>query len=120
MLLVCPGMSLLLLLSALIPFLTWILNNREGTEHPRAYIVPSPSRASSDRQALARDIVSFVAERLAKHKHITGGVVFRDAIPKNPSGKILRKKLREEAKEGDGKDVVYAVDAKLGRTKAKL
>lgn len=32
-------------------------------------------------------------------KRITGGVVFLDAIPKNPSGKILRKVLRERAKE---------------------
>lgn len=97
----------------------------EGTEHPRAYFRPSPVRASSDRKALARDIVSFVAARLAKHKQITGGVVFVDAIPKNPSGKIMRRKLRDQATAGGGggrdvKDVVYAVNVKSGKAKAKL
>ena len=38
-----------------------------------------------------------LAERVSKHKQLTGGVHFIDAIPKNPSGKILRKELREKA-----------------------
>lgn len=41
---------------------------------------------------------------MAKHKRLAGGVKFVQAIPKNPSGKILRKILREQAKKevGDG------------------
>lgn len=35
--------------------------------------------------------------KVAAVKRITGGVVFLEAIPKNPSGKILRKVLREQA-----------------------
>lgn len=38
-------------------------------------------------------------ERVAPVKRITGGVVFTDSIPKNPSGKILRRDLRERAKK---------------------
>lgn len=38
-----------------------------------------------------------MAGKVSATKRITGGVVFRDAIPKNPSGKILRKALREQA-----------------------
>ena len=38
-------------------------------------------------------------ERLAKFKELTGGVKFVDAIPKNASGKILKRVLREMAKE---------------------
>lgn len=41
-------------------------------------------------------------------KRLTGGVVFLDAIPKNPSGKILRKALRDRAKEEMQKDTVAA------------
>lgn len=40
-----------------------------------------------------------MAERVAKHKQLTGGVVFIIEIPKSPSGKIQRKELREWAKK---------------------
>ena len=39
-----------------------------------------------------------VAERKAKYKRLAG-VEFVDVIPKNPSGKLLRRVLRERAKE---------------------
>jgi 4-coumarate--CoA ligase len=35
--------------------------------------------------------------KVSATKRITGGVVFLEAIPKNPSGKILRKALRDQA-----------------------
>lgn len=38
-----------------------------------------------------------VQEHCTKYKWIVGGTVFVDEIPKNPSGKILRKELRERA-----------------------
>jgi acyl-coenzyme A synthetase/AMP-(fatty) acid ligase len=45
------------------------------------------------------DIERWMAERVAKHKQLTGGVVFIDEVPKSPSGKIQRKELREWAKK---------------------
>lgn len=33
-----------------------------------------------------------------QYKWLKGGVEFIDAIPKNPSGKLLRRVLREKAK----------------------
>ena len=39
-----------------------------------------------------------VAERKAKYKRLAG-VEFVDVIPKNPSGKLLRRVLRDRAKE---------------------
>jgi 4-coumarate--CoA ligase len=39
-----------------------------------------------------------MAGRVAKHKQLSGGVVFIDEVPKSPSGKIQRKVLREWAK----------------------
>jgi 4-coumarate--CoA ligase len=33
------------------------------------------------------------------YKHLAGGIEFIDAIPKNPSGKLLRRLLRDKAKE---------------------
>jgi 4-coumarate--CoA ligase len=40
-----------------------------------------------------------VNKKVTRHKRITGGVVFVDALPKNPSGKILRRLLRERAQK---------------------
>lgn len=47
----------------------------------------------------AQSIVDFLRDKVAPVKRITGGVVFVDSIPKNPSGKILRKTLRETARK---------------------
>jgi len=50
------------------------------------------------------EIASWLAKKVARHKRLAGGVIVTDSIPKNPSGKILRKALRERAKAevGDG------------------
>ena len=40
-----------------------------------------------------------VADAKVQYKHLAGGVEFIDVIPKNPSGKLLRRYLRNKAKE---------------------
>ncbi|CAI4215133.1 unnamed protein product [Parascedosporium putredinis] len=65
----------------------------EGEERPRAYIVPKEGLNPS-----GGEIASWVETRVAPYKRLTGGVIFTDIIPKNPSGKILRKLLRDQAK----------------------
>lgn len=43
-------------------------------------------------------------ERLASYKMLEGGIKWVDAIPKNASGKILKRILRDEVKkEGKAK-----------------
>ncbi|KAF2686857.1 4-coumarate-CoA ligase-like protein [Lentithecium fluviatile CBS 122367] len=66
-----------------------------GEELPRAYIVPQAQTKPTPE--VAENIKRWLAERVSKAKRLEGGVHFIDAIPKNPSGKILRKKLRERA-----------------------
>ena len=44
------------------------------------------------------EIKDFVKQRVASHKQLRGGVAFVNAIPKSPSGKILRRVLRDMAK----------------------
>ncbi|KAK2043698.1 AMP-binding enzyme [Colletotrichum somersetense] len=68
----------------------------EGTELPRAYVVADKTQIS------AEEIQKWVAEQVASYKKLRGGVVFIDAIPKNPSGKILRKDLRALVKREAG------------------
>ncbi|KAJ6119141.1 hypothetical protein N7523_003421 [Penicillium sp. IBT 18751x] len=66
-------------------------------EVPKAVIVKSLS-ASIDDEAAIRVIIQFVEANKARHKWLKGGVRFVDAIPKSPSGKILRRFLRDEEK----------------------
>lgn len=46
-----------------------------------------------------RDIIDFVAKRISPAKRLHGGVKFIDEIPKNPTGKILRRVLRDSVKQ---------------------
>lgn len=42
---------------------------------------------------LCRQLCDYVAGEVTAYKRLTGGLKFVDAIPKSPSGKILRKDL---------------------------
>ena len=61
---------------------------------PRAYVVRRPGAALT-----AAEVKKHVASKLARFKHLEGGVIFVPAIPKNASGKIMKRLLREEAKK---------------------
>lgn len=67
-------------------------------EAPKAIVVKSPS-ANLDDEAARKAIIKHVEDHKARHKWLKGGVRFIDAIPKSPSGKILRRLLRDEEKE---------------------
>jgi acyl-CoA synthetase (AMP-forming)/AMP-acid ligase II len=56
----------------------------------RAYLVTRPGHALD-----AADVLAFCRERLANYK-VPRRVEFRDALPRNPSGKVLKRVLREE------------------------
>lgn len=72
----------------------------EAGEVPKAFVVKSPSVGleESDRM-VARDIQKHVEATKARYKWLKGGVEFIDEIPKSPSGKILRRFLRDREKE---------------------
>ncbi|KAK3308999.1 uncharacterized protein B0T15DRAFT_491539 [Chaetomium strumarium] len=71
----------------------------QGEELPRAYVVPRPGSKASEQ-----DVARWMEGKVTRYKQLKGGVVFVDAVPKNPSGKILRKQLRDRAQKevGDG------------------
>lgn len=72
----------------------------QAGEVPKAYVVKSASVGleEGDRM-LARSIQKHVEEHKARHKWLKGGVEFIDVIPKSPSGKILRRMLRDKDRE---------------------
>lgn len=67
-------------------------------EVPKAIVTKSPS-AGADDEATAKSIIKFVEEHKARHKWLKGGIRFVEAVPKSPSGKILRRLLRDQEKE---------------------
>ena len=69
-------------------------------EVPKAFIVKSPSVGLEENDRIvARQIAKYVEEHKARYKWLAGGIEFIDAIPKSPSGKILRRLLRDQEKE---------------------
>ncbi|KAK0726471.1 hypothetical protein B0T21DRAFT_336830 [Apiosordaria backusii] len=69
-------------------------DEKEETEVPRAYVVVADQKGIT-----GQEIQEWVAKQVSNHKKLRGGVVFLAAIPKSPSGKILRKDLRALAKK---------------------
>ena len=67
---------------------------REHEELPRAYVVLKGDAKGSVSE---KDIVTWTAKHVAKHKQLTGGVKFIEEVPKSPSGKIQRKVMRDWA-----------------------
>ncbi|KAF8187779.1 phenylacetyl-CoA ligase [Pholiota molesta] len=74
-------------------------------EVPLAFIVltaDAVSRAGQNELALDEikaSIIKHVANNKVQYKHLAGGVEFVSAIPTSPSGKLLRRVLRDRAKE---------------------
>ncbi|UPK95250.1 hypothetical protein LCI18_006185 [Fusarium solani-melongenae] len=72
-------------------------DERSG-EVPKAFIVKRAGAMITDR-----DLVETVHESFRKHKArykwLRGGVDVRESIPKSPSGKILRRALKDEERE---------------------
>nr|POE59303.1 acyl-coa ligase azaf [Quercus suber] len=67
---------------------------QQGSELPRAYLVRG---SRTENKPGEKDIHAYMRERLASYKMLAGGVVFVDEIPKNASGKILKRVLRDRA-----------------------
>lgn len=90
-----------------------IYDASEATEWPRAFVVPRNLEliATKDRKGLenlAAELKALVEKRTARYKWLRGGLVFVDAIPKSPSGKILRRVMRDGGVKGGIEVAIYA------------
>ncbi|KAM3960485.1 luciferin 4-monooxygenase [Aphomia sociella] len=59
-------------------------------ELPLAFVVRQPGSNVSEQE-----LVKYIASKVSPAKHLRGGVIFIDEIPKNQSGKILRRELKK-------------------------
>lgn len=74
-------------------------SEREG-EVPKAFVVKSGNLSIEDSDAvIKREISKHVESHKARHKWLKGGIEFIDVVPKSPSGKILRRLMRDKEKE---------------------
>lgn len=67
-------------------------------ELPLAFVVKQDNVELSENE-----IIEFVKANTSKAKWLRGGVKFIEEIPKNPSGKILRKELRRMYRDSRSK-----------------
>ena len=78
-----------------------VYDQSEATEWPRAFVVPrKQGKDENELRDLATQLAKLVEGRTTKYKWLQGGLVFVDAIPKSPSGKILRRILRDGQVKG--------------------
>ncbi|CAG8677106.1 23571_t:CDS:10, partial [Dentiscutata erythropus] len=68
-------------------------SEKDQTELPIAYIVLK-SEENENNKSLKNEIIQYVNSKVAPHKKIRD-LLFINKIPKNKSGKILRRELRE-------------------------
>ncbi|XP_037050002.1 4-coumarate--CoA ligase 1-like [Bradysia coprophila] len=72
--------------------------DEKAGELPFAYVVKQPGV-----QLTEKEIVQFVADNTSKVKRLRGGAKFVDEIPRNASGKILRRQMRDMYKASKSK-----------------
>lgn len=61
-------------------------------EVPRAFVVKKNKSDTIDESELKE----YVAKKVAPFKQLHGGIAFVDDVPKNSTGKLLRRKLKED------------------------
>lgn len=73
-----------------------VWSDEAATDLVRAYVV---LRDGYNRDAsTAKSIAEFLAGQTSGYKHLRGGVIFLDELPKSPTGKILRRLLKDIGK----------------------
>ncbi|KAF4974702.1 hypothetical protein FZEAL_8426 [Fusarium zealandicum] len=73
-------------------------DHRAG-EVPKAFVVKSSDAKGKSDDEVTQSINKHVEEHKARHKWLKGGIEFIDDIPKSPSGKILRRLLRDRERQ---------------------
>ena len=75
------------------------ISDDSAGERPKAFVVKSSSVGLEDSdRVLQRDIKKHVEQHKARHKWLAE-ISFVETIPKSPSGKILRRVLKDQDRE---------------------
>jgi acyl-CoA synthetase (AMP-forming)/AMP-acid ligase II len=71
----------------------WV--DERATELPVGFLVLRRQAKERDQKTVIDGINSWLNERVANHKRLRGGIHILAQIPKSPSGKILRREVKE-------------------------
>jgi acyl-CoA synthetase (AMP-forming)/AMP-acid ligase II len=73
-------------------------------EVPKAFVVKAPTEDGKSEEAVTEEIHKHVQDHKAHYKWLKGGIEYVESIAKTPSGKILRRLLREKEREARRKN----------------
>ena len=65
---------------------------------PKAFVVKA-GVGGKDEELLKLEIAKHVEDHKSRYKWLKGGIEFINVFPKSPSGKILRRLLRDQERE---------------------
>ncbi|KAJ6099441.1 hypothetical protein N7467_000976 [Penicillium canescens] len=74
----------------------WV--DERATELPVGFIVLNRRAKDREQKVVVDGIHAWLNERVANHKRLRGGIIVIEQIPKSPSGKILRREVKEMLK----------------------
>ncbi|KAL2802038.1 hypothetical protein BJX63DRAFT_416020 [Aspergillus granulosus] len=74
----------------------WV--DEKATELPAAFVTLRSGIDGKEVEEVVRGIQTWLNARIANHKRLRGGVHVVESIPKSPSGKILRRELKQRLK----------------------
>ncbi|KAL5360466.1 hypothetical protein BJX96DRAFT_184555 [Aspergillus floccosus] len=72
-----------------------VWDDKQATELPRAFVVLRDPYQANGMNEVSRSISEFVADQVSNYKRLRGGVVIIDALPKNVTGKVMKKELKD-------------------------
>lgn len=80
-----------------------VADERSG-ELPKAFVVKAPAEKTQDEIGLKRELYEYVQMHKSRYMWLDGGIEFVDSVPKSPTGKMLRRLLRDQEKAKQEKD----------------
>jgi acyl-coenzyme A synthetase/AMP-(fatty) acid ligase len=73
--------------------------DEDAGEVPKAFVVKAAAYKDKSDEETAKEICKHVEDHKSRYKWLKGGVEFIEVVPKSPSGKILRRLLRDKERE---------------------
>ncbi|KAF2854723.1 4-coumarate-CoA ligase-like protein [Plenodomus tracheiphilus IPT5] len=67
----------------------------DGSLNVRAWVVLTAVGQDQGERVIARKLNEWIEDRLSKYKWLTGGIEVVHSIPRTPSGKMLRREMRD-------------------------